>query len=78
MDTLVTVRADGGMSVINDCRSLLTELEACLSSHTAGSQTEIYNLSDKGAELHSMQSADGHEYLWQGDARYWEDRAVRP
>ena len=51
MDTLVTVRADGGMSVLGDCRSLLAELEACLSSHTAGGQTEIYNLSDKGAEL---------------------------
>ncbi len=29
-----------------------------------------------GAELWSIQTADGHEYLWQGDPKYWEDRAV--
>lgn len=29
----------------------------------------------KGAQLWSIQTLDGTEYLWQGDPRYWEDRA---
>ncbi len=29
----------------------------------------------KGAEMMSLRSADGTEYLWQGDAKYWADRA---
>lgn len=33
-------------------------------------------IAEKGAELQSIQTADGHEYLWQGDPKYWEDRAV--
>lgn len=32
-------------------------------------------ISDKGAELQSVKAADGHEYIWQGDERYWKDRA---
>jgi galactose mutarotase-like enzyme len=28
-----------------------------------------------GAEMRSLQTADGTEYLWQGDSRYWGDRA---
>lgn len=33
-------------------------------------------LSDVGAELMSVKTkADGCEYLWQGDAKYWKDRA---
>ena len=28
-----------------------------------------------GAEMMSLRSADGTEYLWQGDPAYWEDRA---
>lgn len=32
-------------------------------------------ISTVGAELRSLRSADGVEYLWQGDPRYWEDRA---
>jgi galactose mutarotase-like enzyme len=31
---------------------------------------------EKGAELHSILGADGTEYLWQGDSRYWSDRAL--
>ncbi len=30
----------------------------------------------KGAQLWSIQTLDGMEYLWQGDPRYWEDRAL--
>ena len=44
--------------------------------HTLENGILRVQISDKGAELQSMQTADGHEYLWQGDARYWEDRAV--
>ena len=32
-------------------------------------------ISDLGAELTSVLGADGCEYLWQGDARYWGSRA---
>lgn len=31
-------------------------------------------VSDVGAELQSVKK-DGREYLWQGDARYWEERS---
>ncbi len=33
-------------------------------------------IADKGAELRSIRTADGHEYLWQGDPKYWADRAI--
>jgi galactose mutarotase-like enzyme len=33
-------------------------------------------IADKGAELQSIRTSDGHEYLWQGNPKYWEDRAV--
>lgn len=33
------------------------------------------SIRDKGAEIWSIQAPDGTEYLWQGDKRYWEDRA---
>ena len=29
-----------------------------------------------GGELWSIQTKDGAEYLWQGDAAYWKDRAL--
>lgn len=32
-------------------------------------------VSDRGAELRSLLGADGTEYLWQGDARYWAGRS---
>ncbi len=32
-------------------------------------------MSDKGAELMSIEGRDGTEYLWQGDTAYWGDRA---
>lgn len=32
-------------------------------------------ISDRGAELMSIRSVSGTEYLWQGDAAYWSDRA---
>lgn len=32
-------------------------------------------VSSLGAEMRSLQTADGTEYLWQGDPMYWKDRA---
>jgi len=32
-------------------------------------------VSEHGAELRSIRDRQGTEYLWQGDPRYWEDRA---
>lgn len=32
-------------------------------------------INDAGAELFSVKDSDGHEYIWQGDERYWKDRA---
>lgn len=32
-------------------------------------------VSARGAELQSIQSSDGTEYLWQGDPRYWTSHA---
>ena len=29
----------------------------------------------QGAELQSIRSVSGTEYLWQGDSAYWSDRA---
>ena len=33
------------------------------------------SVSSLGAELMSIKTPDGHEYLWQGDKKYWEGRA---
>lgn len=33
------------------------------------------SISDMGAELMSIKSKDGCEYLWQGDSKYWSGRA---
>lgn len=33
-------------------------------------------VASKGAELWSILAQDGTEYLWQGDSKYWADRAL--
>lgn len=33
-------------------------------------------IADKGAQLWSIMDKDCNEYLWQGDAKYWKDRAI--
>lgn len=33
------------------------------------------SVSSLGAELMSIKTSDSHEYLWQGDKKYWEGRA---
>ncbi len=35
----------------------------------------VIKIDEKGATLQSIQDAQGKEYLWQGDPKYWEDRA---
>ena len=44
--------------------------------HTIHNNNLTVTISEMGAELQSIRSADGAEYLWQGDARYWGDRAL--
>ena len=37
----------------------------------------LVRISDRGAELWSVKSLErGLEYIWQGDPKYWEDRAL--
>ena len=43
--------------------------------HGIGNGHLSVRASEHGAELQSICAADGTEYLWQGDARYWSDRA---
>ena len=42
---------------------------------TIQSKDLTVRISDHGAELQSIRSSDGTEYLWQGDPAYWTGRA---
>jgi len=44
-------------------------------NYTIKNQYLSVEISDAGAELQSVKSTDGTEYLWQGESAYWEDRA---
>ncbi len=44
--------------------------------HTIGNAFLSVAVSPLGAQLQSIRSGDGTEYLWQGDSRYWSDRAL--
>lgn len=44
--------------------------------HTIRSPFLTVSVKEKGAELQSILDRDGREYLWQGDPRYWPDRAL--
>ena len=44
--------------------------------HTIQNEFLTVSAKEAGAELQSILGADGTEYLWQGDARYWSDRAL--
>ena len=44
--------------------------------HTIKNELMQVCVSEKGAELQSILGADGTEYLWQGDPKYWSDRAL--
>lgn len=44
--------------------------------HTIKNDRLTITVSEQGAELWSILDADGTEFLWQGDSRYWGDRAL--
>ena len=44
--------------------------------HTIKNEFLTVSAKEAGAELMSILGADGTEYLWQGDAKYWSDRAL--
>lgn len=44
-------------------------------NYTISNEKLTVSVSDAGAELQSIKSADGTEYLWQGDPAFWHDRA---
>ena len=44
--------------------------------HTIKNEFLTVTAKEAGAELQSLLGADGTEYLWQGDAKYWSDRAL--
>lgn len=43
--------------------------------YTISNSSLSVTISQIGAELMSIRSSDGTEYLWQGDSRYWSGRA---
>ena len=43
--------------------------------HTIQNTFLTVSAEEHGAQLRSIRSTDGTEYLWQGDDRYWNDRA---
>ena len=44
--------------------------------YTISSESLTVEVNDKGAQLWSIRTRDGREYLWQGDPAYWVDRAL--
>lgn len=44
--------------------------------HTIQNEFLTVTAKEAGAELMSILGADGTEYLWQGDPKYWSDRAL--
>lgn len=44
--------------------------------HTVKNEFLTVTAAEKGAELQSIRGAEGTEYLWQGDPKYWSDRAL--
>ena len=44
--------------------------------HTIKNSFLQVSAAEKGAQLQSVRGADGTEYLWQGDSKYWPDRAL--
>ena len=43
--------------------------------HVIQNEVLTVTASELGAQLQSVRTADGTEYLWQGDERYWKNRA---
>jgi galactose mutarotase-like enzyme len=45
-------------------------------THTIKNEFLTVAAAEKGGELQSIRSHEGIEYLWQGDSKYWSDRAL--
>ena len=45
-------------------------------NHSIHNEHLTVTAAERGAELQSILAADGTEYLWQGDPRYWNGRAL--
>lgn len=45
-------------------------------NHTIQNPHLRITVAQHGAQLQSVKGADGTEYLWQGDSKYWCDRAI--
>lgn len=45
-------------------------------NHTIQNSKLCVTAAEHGAELQSILSADGREYLWQGDPKFWKNRAL--
>ncbi len=45
-------------------------------NHTIHNDYLTVTAAEAGGELQSILGADGTEYLWQGDSKYWSDRAL--
>lgn len=43
--------------------------------HSISNGTISVSVNEEGSELWSLKSGDGIEYLWQGNGKYWADRA---
>ena len=43
--------------------------------HTISNNCLVVTISDHGAELQSLKSSDGKEYLWQGEPEFWARRS---
>jgi len=50
-------------------------LELIMALHTISNNCLVVTVSDHGAELQSIKSSDGIEYLWQGDPEFWGRRS---
>ena len=44
--------------------------------HTIQNTCMSVTVHEQGAQLWSILSSDGTQYLWQGDPKYWADRAL--
>ena len=44
--------------------------------HTIGNERMSVTVHETGAQLWSILASDGTQFLWQGDERYWADRAL--
>ena len=53
-------------------RSKINSKEYVFMTHILKNQLLTAEISEKGAEVISVKSNDGYEYIWQGDEKYWK------